>query len=93
MGPWMAIPPAMNYENFDAKLPDIVWEYWPKTHYGASLLFFHNVLMKSIDHSPWYGYRPYPLFQISDQLSSPQEWVCSRHTDYLQQIQFLYQKM
>ena len=56
-----SIPPFIDYESFDLKLPAIIWEYWPKTSSGANLMFLHNLIFKFPTKAVWYSPRDYPL--------------------------------
>lgn len=44
----------MSYEQIDAKVPEWLWELWPKTNNGINLLFFHNIFIRPREWVAWY---------------------------------------
>jgi hypothetical protein len=65
-GIYLVLAEYFGHEQWDSKLGEVIWNYWPKTYNGENLLFLHNVFMKPHKIISWYGARVGNIFFLDN---------------------------
>mmetsp|Transcript_15578 Transcript_15578/g.13619 ORF Transcript_15578/g.13619 Transcript_15578/m.13619 type:complete len:286 (+) Transcript_15578:13-870(+) len=76
---------AMDLEQLDAKLPDFVWDFWPKTYNGTNLLFFHNKVFREFENQAWYGPKVGKIFFLDTRYKLVYA-ICNEDFDMIKEV-------
>ncbi|CAI2378080.1 unnamed protein product [Moneuplotes crassus] len=85
MGMTLIVPYMVDYEQIDAKVPDSIWELWPKTHNGINLRFIHNILIRDREEVAWYSPKVDTIF-FSDNRYKLVYAICQEEYGMIQQV-------